>query len=65
MQWKQVASVIAKAEGKKSQVKIGDVREILAALVDLQAMCMKNEESGPADLILSRASAVKIKGKKK
>lgn len=30
-----LASAIAKKEGKKSQVKIGDVREILAILSDM------------------------------
>lgn len=32
----RMASVIAKREGKKSQVKVGDVREILRILVDLE-----------------------------
>jgi len=32
---KQLASEIAKKEGKKSNVKIGDVREILSILSDM------------------------------
>jgi len=34
---KSLASVLAFREGKKSQVKIGDIREILARLFDLLA----------------------------
>lgn len=33
----KLASVIAKRESKKSQVKIGDVREVLKILVELEA----------------------------
>jgi hypothetical protein len=32
---KELASAIALAEGKKSQVKIGDIREILRIIADL------------------------------
>lgn len=31
----QVASIIAKKEGHKSQTRIGDIREILSILADL------------------------------
>lgn len=31
----QLASIIAKKEGHKSQTRIGDIREILAILADL------------------------------
>jgi hypothetical protein len=33
----RLASVIAKIEGKKSQAKIGDIREILKIIVSLEA----------------------------
>lgn len=36
MDIKKLASLIAKAEGKKSAVKIGDVREILRILVEME-----------------------------
>lgn len=32
---KGLASIIAKKEGKKSQVRIGDIREILSILSDM------------------------------
>jgi len=35
MNIKKLASIIAKKEGKKSQVKIGDVREVLGIVSDL------------------------------
>lgn len=64
MQWKNLASVLAKQEGKKSQVKVGNIREIMARLVDIQKQCQKDGEVGPAELIASRAG-VTAKGKKK
>lgn len=35
MQIRELASVIAKKEGHKSQARIGDIREILSILADL------------------------------
>lgn len=35
MQISQLASLIAKKEGHKSQARIGDIREILSILADL------------------------------
>lgn len=32
---REIASAIAKAEGHKSQARIGDIREILAILTDM------------------------------
>jgi hypothetical protein len=32
----KLASIIAKIEGKKSQARIGDIREILRILVDIE-----------------------------
>lgn len=39
---RKVASVLAKAEGKKSQVKMGDVREIVGLISDLMYMDIFN-----------------------
>lgn len=35
MQIRELASIVAKKEGHKSQARIGDIREILAILADL------------------------------
>lgn len=35
MNIKEIASAIAKAEGHKSQARIGDIREILSILADM------------------------------
>lgn len=37
MKFQDLASIIAKREGKKSEVKIADIREILGILTDLIA----------------------------
>jgi len=47
---RKLASAIAKLEGKKSEVSIGDVREILKIIVKLQSDCDVYETS-PACLI--------------
>lgn len=47
----QLASEIAKRERKKSQVKIGDIREILKIMVDMEA----ESKFGPADVIFRAA----------
>ena len=55
----QVVSKIAKKEGKRSEVKIGDVREIISLLSD-----MVYEEPSIAGLILKngqRRSKIKVK----
>lgn len=38
----QLASKIAKQEGKKSQIKIGDIREALRVVVELEISWMKS-----------------------
>lgn len=40
---KQLASEIAKREGKKSQARIGDIREILGILADIVAEASEGE----------------------
>lgn len=35
MNIKEIASTIAKAEGHKSQARIGDIREVLSILADM------------------------------
>lgn len=45
MTLKQLASQIAKLEGKKSQARIGDIRELLAILSDLMT---KDSEASAA-----------------
>lgn len=42
----QLASAIAKVEGKKSNARIGDIREILRILIDLSLDGSTLEESG-------------------
>jgi hypothetical protein len=44
---KQLVSKIAKHEGKKSQTSIGNIREIIKIIIDLN----KDAEGGIADLI--------------
>lgn len=43
MTMQKLASMIAKREGLKSQVKIGDVREILRVLIDLQVETLEKQ----------------------
>lgn len=45
---KQIASEIAKREGKKSQARIGDIREILGILSDL----VSQHWIGPNDFLI-------------
>ena len=44
MNFKELASKIAKAEGKKSEAKIGDIREILKLFFDIIAEEATQEE---------------------
>lgn len=65
----QIASLLAKREGKKSQVKIGDIREILRLLVELDAELFGEVEKGPLmvleeDVTKLLASWFAKKGKK-
>lgn len=45
----QLASKIAKREGKKSQARIGDIREILGILADLVHETSMDDLNGPKD----------------
>ncbi len=56
--FQHAASMVAKVEGKKSQVKIGDVREIFKVMVRLERECTDNGEQGPIT-ILAKAAAKK------
>lgn len=58
MNIRQLASEVAKIEGKKSQARIGDIREILSIIADLS---VKSPEVIPAiaNLGISRAKRKK------
>lgn len=61
MTFQQIASMIAKLEGKKSQSRIGDIREILKHLITLEA-----EGAGVLTDLLERAKAeIKRREKKR
>lgn len=53
------ASALAKAEGKKSQARIGDIRELLKLQIQMQVEAAKKLEAGPLDA-LSEAVAKKL-----
>lgn len=58
MNIKEIASAIAKAEGHKSQARIGDIREILGILAD---MTYQSEEPVRAIVALGIARAKRKK----
>lgn len=47
----QLASKITKAEGGKSSVKIGDAREIVRLMVDMQAQAQIDIKAGVANVV--------------
>jgi uncharacterized protein with PhoU and TrkA domain len=57
---RKLESLIAKREGKKKQVIIGNVREILRIIVDLQyeAMLWEDEDLSPLGLLQRRADSI-------
>lgn len=59
MKFKKLASEIAKKEGNKSQVRIGDIREILGILSDIMY------ESHQKDTDLNLSYLFYINGKKR
>jgi hypothetical protein len=67
MNLRKICSVIAKVEGKKSQVKIGDVREIMKfliayeAAVDIVNKQSKRKQRGPCTVIQMEANKLKKK----
>ena len=55
MTLRKLVSEISKREGKKSQVSVGDVREIVKLIVEIEAEELANDEpSGLADAIEKR-----------
>jgi hypothetical protein len=61
----KLASEVAKREGGKSNVKIGDVREILRILCEMECECQINDtltgiwNHSPTDIICEAASKKK------
>lgn len=56
---KEIASEIAKREGKKSSARVGDIREIVAILSDLSV-----EDSGVIAIIVRNGQRRLKRGKK-
>lgn len=56
----KLASEIAKREGKKSQARIGDIREIIKTLCTLEAEMITSgsDAVGPLDVIAEQSSKV-------
>lgn len=65
MTLQQLASLIAKREGKKSQVKIGDVREVLRLICDIDVELSLQGKTGSIDALYLHALALKTKKAKK
>lgn len=73
MDMRTLASDIAKREGKKTQARIGEVREILSIIVEMEAEWIKGAvlegdpkkrmELSPCILLMKKATA-KAKSKK-
>lgn len=51
----KIASEIAKREGKKSQARIGDIREILKVLVDMDVEALLLPSDSPLQALTDRA----------
>jgi hypothetical protein len=60
----QLASDIAKLEGKKSQARIGDIREILKLIVDMSVEKMDDLNGNPL-LVLQHLALTKFHKKNK
>lgn len=52
MTQQELAREIAKREGKKSQARIGDIREILKILVQIEDEKSRNDEMGDVSCFL-------------
>ena len=67
MTLRKLASMLAKKEGKKSQVAIGNIRELLSNLIELEIEHIKNAEDGitPLSLLVVEASNRAAKKSKK
>jgi len=61
MSIQKIAGAIAKKEGNKSQARIGDIREILRIMSEMEADALTSEES---PLCLLMADVKKIQRKK-
>lgn len=62
----QLASKIALREGKKSQARIGDIREVLGIVADIfHEMLENNDVSGMDALVAAGAKRAKRKPKRK
>lgn len=58
----KIASQIAKLEGKKSQARIGDIREILKIIVKNEVEVSKGKLEAPSMLeVMNEIAASKIK----
>ena len=53
-----LASQIAKLEAKKSSVGIGNIREILRIIVELEVESWKGDQPGPANVIIKASHKI-------
>lgn len=61
MTLQKLASAIAKREGKKSQARIGDIREILKIICTLDAeagLATENQMSGPIVALIKSSEKI-------
>lgn len=61
----QLASKIAKLEGKKSQARIGDIREILTILADINAQEVYEENHRDSFRLLEELGAKRFEKKQR
>lgn len=54
----QLASQLAKREGKKSQARVGDIREILKILVQLEVDAIVTPHDSPLQMLQERANKI-------
>lgn len=64
MTHQKLASMIAKLEGKKSQVRVADIREIIKILIKLENEAMENDTELVSSFIALEAAKKAIKPKK-
>lgn len=65
MSFAKLAAKIAQREGKKSQASVGDVREILSILADLEANWIRFQHARPDDSDRPLAILQKLVDKKR
>lgn len=67
MTLQKLASAIAKREGKKSQARIGDIREILKLIcvMDIEDAATVGEDDGPITSLIQRRNEMLIKRSKR